>query len=355
MNNSSKSDQGLEIVTSGLSQSYISVPFRWPVVKRRVLILGVGQLAKDLCQVLLSRSAWFTEVIGFLAKDRERVGDCLVEPRVIGTFDQLFEVAERYQVDTIAVCLEDRRTVLPVQTLLDMKAMGLDIVDGHHLYEEESGRLSIDLLKPSTLIFSTGFKRRVVTMTLKRSMDVVVSVIGLILLLPLMAMLGFLIRIDSPGPVFYRQMRVGLRGQPYMIWKFRSMSQDAEKHGARWASEMDPRISRVGRFLRKWRLDEVPQLLNVLKGEMSLVGPRPERPVFVQDLRNVIPYYDLRHTVRPGITGWAQTQFRYGASAEDSHVKLQYDLYYVKNLSLMLDLRILAGTVKVVLFGEGAR
>jgi sugar transferase (PEP-CTERM system associated) len=245
--------------------------------------------------------------------------------------------------------------VLPVQTLLDMKAMGLDIVDGHHLYEEESGRLSIDLLKPSTLIFSTGFKRRVVTMTLKRSMDVVVSVIGLILLLPLMAMLGFLIRIDSPGPVFYRQMRVGLRGQPYMIWKFRSMSQDAEKHGARWASEMDPRISRVGRFLRKWRLDEVPQLLNVLKGEMSLVGPRPERPVFVQDLRNVIPYYDLRHTVRPGITGWAQTQFRYGASAEDSHVKLQYDLYYVKNLSLMLDLRILAGTVKVVLFGEGAR
>ena len=235
MSNSSKSDQGLEIVSPDLSHSYLSVPFRWPAVKRRVLILGVGQLAKDLCQVLLSRGTWFTEVIGFLAKDQSYVGECLVELRVIGTFDQLFEVTERYQIDTIAVCLEDRRTVLPVQTLLDMKAMGLDIVDGHHLYEEESGRLSIDLLKPSTLIFSTGFRRRVVTMALKRSMDVVVAIMGLIALLPLMVLLGLLIRMDSPGPVFYRQMRVGLRGQPYMIWKFRSMSQDAEKHGARWA------------------------------------------------------------------------------------------------------------------------
>lgn len=355
MSNSSKSDQGLEVVSPDISHSYLSVPLRWPAVKRRVLILGIGQLAKDLCQVLLSRGTWFTEVVGFLAKDQAYVGESLVDLRVIGTFDQLFEVAERYRIDTIAVCLEDRRTVLPVQTLLDMKAMGLDIVDGHHLYEEESGRLSIDLLKPSTLIFSTGFRRRVVTMALKRSLDVVIAIVGLIALLPLMSVLGLLIRIDSPGPVFYRQMRVGLRGQPYMIWKLRSMSQDAEKHGARWASAMDPRVSRVGRSLRKWRLDEIPQLINVLKGEMSLVGPRPERPVFVQDLRNVIPYYDLRHTVRPGITGWAQTQFRYGASAEDSHVKLQYDLYYVKNLSLMLDLRILAGTVQVVIFGEGAR
>lgn len=234
MSNSSKSDQGLEIVSPDLSHSYLPVPLRWPAVKRRVLILGVGQLAKDLCQVLVSRGTWFTEVVGFLAKDQTHVGECLVDLRVIGTFDQLFEVTERYQIDTIAVCLEDRRTVLPVQTLLDMKAMGLDIVDGHHLYEEESGRLSIDLLKPSTLIFSTGFKRRVVTMTLKRSLDVMVAIMGLIVLFPLMVLLGLLIRIDSPGPVFYRQMRVGLRGQPYMIWKFRSMSQDAEKHGARW-------------------------------------------------------------------------------------------------------------------------
>lgn len=338
-----------------MSPSWGALGIRLPTLKRRILILGIGPLAKDLSDVLNERGAWFTEVVGFLAKDQEQVGERFGMSAVIGTFEQLFEIAERHQIDTIAVCLEDRRAVLPVQTLLDMKAMGLDIVDGHHLYEEESGRLSIDLLKPSALIFSTGFRRRMVTMTAKRLIDFVVSVVGLIALLPLMMVIGTLIRLDSPGPVFYRQMRVGLKGQPYMIWKFRSMSKDAEKTGARWAAEEDPRVSRVGRFLRKWRLDEIPQLINVLKGEMSLVGPRPERPVFVQDLRGSIPYYDLRHTVRPGITGWAQTQFRYGASAEDSHIKLQYDLYYLKNLSLGLDLRILAETVKVVIFGQGAR
>ena len=236
-----------------------------------------------------------------------------------------------------------------------MKAMGRDVVDGHYLYEEESGRLSIDHLKPSALIFSTGFRRRLVSMVLKRIIDVVAALIGLVMLIPLTLMLAIAIKLDTPGPVFYKQMRVGLRGRPYMIWKFRSMKQDAETMGARWAATEDPRVSRVGRWLRKWRMDEVPQLINVLRGEMSLVGPRPERPVFVQELRNSIPYYDLRHTVRPGITGWAQTKFRYGASKEDSHVKLQYDLYYVKNLSLMLDMRIVVNTIKVMLLGEGAR
>jgi exopolysaccharide biosynthesis polyprenyl glycosylphosphotransferase len=236
-----------------------------------------------------------------------------------------------------------------------MKAMGRDVVDGHYLYEEESGRLSIDHLKPSALIFSTGFRRRLMSMVLKRIIDVAAALVGLVMLIPLTLLLAIAIKFDTPGPVFYKQMRVGLRGRPYMIWKFRSMRQDAESMGARWASTEDPRVSRVGRWLRKWRMDEVPQLINVLRGEMSLVGPRPERPVFVQELRNSIPYYDLRHTVRPGITGWAQTKFRYGASKEDSHVKLQYDLYYVKNLSLMLDMRIVVNTIKVMLLGEGAR
>lgn len=355
MNSSSDSNHRVGLVPISIRLPIGSLALRLPSVKRRVLILGVGPLGMDLCQVLLQRGVWFTEVVGFLAKDYAQVGERHGGPLVIGTFDQLFEIAERYHVDTIAVCLEDRRAVLPVQTLLDMKAMGLDIVDGHLLYEEESGRLSIDLLKPSALIFSAGFRRRIFTMVLKRVIDFVLSVIGLVLLFPLMLVVAGIIRLDSPGPVFYRQMRVGLRGQPYMIWKFRSMARDAEKSGARWAVEGDPRISRVGRFLRKWRLDELPQLFNVLKGEMSLVGPRPERPVFVQDLRNSIPYYDLRHTVRPGLTGWAQTQFRYGSSAEDSHTKLQYDLYYLKNLSLGLDLRILVETIKVVIFGQGAR
>jgi len=324
-------------------------------LRRRLLILGTGQLAKDLCHTLISKRGSLTEVVGFLDRDSIRMGERLVNPGIIGTYEELFEVVERYQVHTIAVCLEDRRAVLPVQTLLDMKAMGLDVVDGHHLYEDESGRLSIDLLKPSTLIFSAGFRRRTFTMGLKRFMDIVVSAAGLMVLVPLFALLGVLIKLDSPGPMFYRQMRVGLRGQPYLIWKLRSMNRDAEKSGPCWATAEDPRISGLGRWLRRLRLDELPQLINVLKGEMSLVGPRPERPVFVQDLRSSIPYYDLRHTVKPGITGWAQTRFRYGASAEDAHIKLQYDLYYVKNFSLTLDLRILAKTARVMLCGKGAR
>jgi sugar transferase (PEP-CTERM system associated) len=355
MNRLTSSDRQIDLDVTSQSQPLISVAVSFPKLKRRILILGVGPLARDLCQTLISKRKSLTEVVGFLDKDANRIGECLVQPRIIGTYDQLFEIAERYQVHTVAVCLEDRRAVLPVQTLLDMKAMGRDVVDGHYLYEEESGRLSIDHLKPSALIFSTGFRRRIVSMVCKRVVDFVVAVVGLAILIPLFCVLAFLIKIDSPGPVFYRQMRVGLRGRPYMIWKFRSMRQDAEKSGARWASAQDPRVSRVGKWLRKWRLDELPQLINVLKGEMSLVGPRPERPVFVQELRNSIPYYDLRHTVRPGITGWAQTCFRYGASREDSHIKLQYDLFYVKNLSLWLDFRIIIHTTKVMFMGEGAR
>ena len=224
-----------------------------------------------------------------------------------------------------------------------------------HLFEEESGRLPIDDFKPSAIIFSREFRQGIVVRAVKRAMDFSLSLVGFVVVLPLMAAIGILIKCDSHGPVFYRQVRVGLRARPYMIWKFRSMFADAEKDGARWASQKDARISRVGWYLRKWRLDEIPQLINVLRGEMSLVGPRPERPVFVQELRSLIPYYDLRHTVRPGITGWAQTQFHYGASTEDSHVKLQYDLYYVKYLSIQLDMRILLETIRVILRGEGAR
>lgn len=326
-----------------------------PGLRRRILILGVGSLAQGLSQVLLCRSKMFTDLVGLVAKDNEQVGDELVGTKIVGSISQLLSIVERDRVDTIAVCLEDRRAVLPVQTLLDLKGMGIDIWDGHHLYEEESGRLPINDLKPSAIIFSREFKQGIVVRAVKRAVDLCISLTGFSVALPLMAVIGILIKLDSPGPVVYRQVRVGLRAQPYTIWKFRSMFTDAEKGGARWTSEKDPRISRVGRWLRKWRLDEIPQLINVIRGEMSMVGPRPERPVFVQELRGVIPYYDIRHTVRPGITGWAQTQFRYGASAEDSHVKLQYDLYYVKYMSFSLDLRILIETIRVILRGEGAR
>jgi sugar transferase (PEP-CTERM system associated) len=329
--------------------------FRVPGARRRILILGVGSLAQGLSQILLSRSKVFTDLIGLIAQDNAHVGDELVGTKIVGTMSQLLSVVERDRVDTIAVCLEDRRAVLPVQALLDLKGRGIDIWDGHHLYEEESGRLAIDDFKPSAIIFSRDFRRGICVRTVKRFMDLCISLIGLVVALPLMVVIGILIKLDSQGPVFYQQIRVGLGARPYMIWKFRTMFIDAEKEGARWTSEKDPRISRVGWYLRKWRLDEIPQLINVIKGEMSLVGPRPERPVFVQQLRGVIPYYDLRHAVRPGVTGWAQTQFHYGASIEDSHVKLQYDLYYVKYLSIQLDLRIFLETVRVVLRGEGAR
>jgi exopolysaccharide biosynthesis polyprenyl glycosylphosphotransferase len=288
--------------------------FRLPGCRRRILILGVGVLAQALAQVLLSRKSVFTEVVG-----------------------------------------EDRRAVLPLQSLLQLKALGVDICDGHALYEEESGRLPIDELKPSAIIFSRAFKRGFIMRATKRAIDLLVAVIGLVMTLPLLVIIALLIKLDSSGPVFYRQLRVGLKAQPYMILKFRSMFHDAEKGGARWTSVKDTRITRLGSYLRKWRLDEIPQLVNVIRGEMTLVGPRPERPVFVQELRRDIPYYDLRHAVRPGITGWAQTQFRYAATVEDSHVKLQYDLYYVKNMSIQLDMRILLDTVRVIILGEGSR
>ena len=325
-----------------------------PSLKKRILILGTGRLAVDLCHVIRAQDRWLVNIVGFLDGKAERIGERLGTPNIIGTYDQLAQIVEQHHVDTIVVCVEDRRSVLPINPLLDLKSMGLNILDGHHLLEERSGRLSIDSLRPSALIFSTGFRRRVVALVGKRLFDVVVSAVGLVLLIPFFAFIAALIRLDSPGTVFYRQVRVGLRGQPYMIWKFRSMRHDAEKSGPQWAKANDSRISRVGWWLRKTRIDELPQLVNVFRGEMSLVGPRPERPVFVQELRKDIPYFDLRHTVKPGVTGWAQVKFRYGASQEDSHTKLQYDLYYVKNLSFFLDVKILIHTIRVVMLGEGA-
>ncbi|MFO0776397.1 MAG: TIGR03013 family XrtA/PEP-CTERM system glycosyltransferase [Nitrospira sp.] len=325
------------------------------VRKRRMLILGGGRLAQELYRVVLSERPGLMEIVGILVEEIKRVEGTPPIPGIVGTHEQLAQVVEEQRINTIVVCFEDRRSVLPVEQLLDLKAMGINVLDGHQLFEEVSGRLSVDSLRPSAVIFSSGFRQHKGTRFAKRFVDVLVSVSGLLLLSPIFCLIALLIKMDSSGPVIYRQYRVGLLGRPFLIWKFRSMRQDAEKLGAQWAQVDDPRISRVGKWLRKTRLDEFPQLINVLKGEMSLVGPRPERPMFVQDLRKIIPYYDLRHTVRPGITGWAQTNFRYGASAEDAHMKLQYDLYYVKRLSFVLDMKILVQTVRVMLMGEGAQ
>lgn len=324
-------------------------------LKRRMLLLGTGKLAKELYRAVLSQRLGLVEIIGTLVGENERVEWSPGIPGVIGTHGELAQIVEELKVNAIVVCLEDRRSVLPVEQLLGFKAMGIDVLDGNQLFEEVSGRLSVDSLRPSAVIFSTGFKRSIISRVMKRLVDILVSIGGLLIMLPLFCLVAVLIKADSSGPIMYRQTRVGFLGRPFLIWKFRSMRQDAEKLGPQWAQADDPRISRVGRWLRKSRIDEFPQLINVLSGEMSLVGPRPERPVFVRDLRKIIPYYDLRHTVRPGITGWAQVKFRYGASAEDAHMKLQYDLYYVKRLSFALDTRILAETVRVILLGEGAQ
>ncbi len=332
-----------------------TTPHKWVGFKKRVLILGDGKLAYDLAEVLLHDRSHRYHVVGLLAGNQPRISLENVNSPIIGTVDQLFEISEQHQVHSIAVCVEDRRGAMPLDALLDVKSMGLEVVDGHRMYEEECGRLSIDELKPSFLIFSSGFKRKPVVMALKRMGDMIGAILGLVFLIPLMSVVALAIKLDSPGPILYRQTRVGLHGYPYVLLKFRSMRQDAESEGIKWAQLGDSRVTKLGYWLRKLRLDELPQFINVLKGEMSLVGPRPERPHFVHDLRKQIPYYDLRHTVRPGITGWAQTCFQYAASLEDSHVKLQYDLYYVKNLSLWLDLKILIRTVRVVLQGSGAR
>jgi sugar transferase (PEP-CTERM system associated) len=245
---------------------------------------------------------------------------------------------------------------LPLQALLDCKLCGVQVFDEAGFCEQHLGRVDVDGLRPDWLLFADGFANGRVRNLVKRGIDVCVSLTLLLLTLPLMVLTALLIRLDSPGPILYRQQRTGLHGKPFTLLKFRSMTVDAEHGGKpRWASQQDPRITRVGGFIRPMRIDELPQLINVLRGEMSMIGPRPERPHFVEQLARVIPLYSERSYVKPGITGWAQVNYPYGASVEDARQKLSYDLYYVKNRSLLLDLLILLATVRVILFREGAR
>ncbi len=260
------------------------------------------------------------------------------------------------EIKKIVVAIDNRRGALPVDLLLDLRVEGIEVVKAVAFYEQLYGKMWVESLNPSDLIFGEGFKRMMLIRLSKRVLDLVAVFFGFIFAAPFFVVIPILIKMDSQGPVFYRQERVGEEGRPFDVFKFRSMHQDAEaKTGAVWATEGDPRVTRVGRWLRKLRLDELPQLVNVLKGEMSFVGPRAERPVFVSDLETCIPYYALRHTVKPGLTGLAQVKYRYAATREDALEKHQYDLYYVKHLSLLFDLSIIFATVRVVLRGVGAR
>jgi sugar transferase (PEP-CTERM system associated) len=323
--------------------------------KRRVLILGNGAEAEEVIRFLNDGARGRTiEYAGLypLAADREASEG---ERRASG--QQLLRSVRDLRVSEIVIALRERRGgVMPLRQMLDCKLKGVKVMDLVSFYEREQGLLKVDNLRASWLIFGSGFDQGLTRDVVKRVFDVFVSVALLMLTLPVLLLAMLAILIESGRPIFYRQERVGQGGEAFTILKLRTMRQDAEKDGKpRWAGTNDARITTVGRFLRRTRIDELPQLFNVLRGDMSFVGPRPERPFFVQQLLEDIPYYDVRHSVKPGVTGWSQVRYPYGASVEDALAKLQYDLYYVKNHSLFLDLLILVDTVQVVLLGKGAR
>ena len=323
-------------------------------LSHRVLVLGVGPSVSALPELQFSGSRPFT-VLGFLedapdAADRVPAGFDL-----LGKTKDLLNLADELRPDLVLVALAEMRRALPAEELLECRLRGINVEEWPTFYEKQTGKILVANLRPSWLIFSDGFVKTETTRMVKRAMDIGLALIGLALSLPVMALVAVAVKLDSKGPILFRQKRVGERGRIFVLNKFRSMSVDAERHGPVWAAAHDPRVTRTGRWLRQTRLDELPQFWNVLVGDMSFVGPRPERPEFVGTLQREIPFYMGRHSVKPGITGWAQVRHRYAASVEDSMEKLQYDLYYIKNLSPLLDLVILLSTLQVVLFARGSR
>ncbi|MBV9743459.1 MAG: sugar transferase [Acidobacteriia bacterium] len=342
-----------------------------------VVILGAGELGATVASEMARRKDLSMQLAGFIAVEPDRAmsasasaaaphvcGPCFAAAAateiaghpILGTVADLDRIASDKNISRIVVALEDRRGTLPIGQLVKLRVQGIRIEDAHTAIASLSGRVWLETVRPSWFVFSDGFHRSKSTLILKRSVDLALGIVGLALAAPVMFLLAAAIRLDSKGPVIYRQTRTGLGGRPFSLLKFRSMRADAEAFGGvQWAAEDDPRVTRAGRFIRKYRLDELPQFLNVVRGEMSFVGPRPERPVFVEQLRGVISYYDERHSVRPGLTGWAQVQYRYGASVEDAARKLEYDLFYLQNMSLSFDLAIVLKTVRIMLTGFGAR
>ncbi len=321
---------------------------------RRVLVLGVGERARQIENLRRASDRVGISLVGFV--DLGLDSPLVSESRVIRPNTSLRELAERFAVDEIVVAIDDRRRGLPVDEMLDCKLHGFRILEEGVFLERQLGKIRLDALHPSSFIFSDGVTQAVLRKTEKRILDILLSLILFTVTAPIIALTAIAILLETGAPIFYRQQRVGLRGKPFQVYKFRSMRTDAESDGrAVWAKREDDRITRVGRIIRKFRIDELPQLINVLKGEMSFVGPRPERPEFVAELAQAIPYYDLRHHMKPGITGWAQVSYPYGSSIKDSREKLQFDLYYLKNYSVFLDINILLQTIQVILWGKGAR
>lgn len=340
------------------------IAFEWVSLRgnpaERLLIVGTGAAAVGLASELFNRRSEFgVELVGFVDSDPSKIGMVLgsqSSTSVIGAVKDIPAIVRGREVDRVVVSLADARGKLDMDELLAMKLN--DGVRFDHLasvYEEYTGKIAVENLRPSWMIFSDGFRKSPTLEAVKRLSDIVFAVIGLVLASPLMFGVWVAQRLSSQGPAIYKQQRVGRDGVPFTILKFRSMRVDAEAlSGAVWAKENDPRVTPVGRFLRRTRLDELPQLWNVLRGDMSFVGPRPERPEFIAELSQQVPFYGQRHVVRPGLTGWAQVRHRYGASVGDTQEKLQYDLFYIKHLSIAFDLYIMLETIKTVMVREGS-
>jgi sugar transferase (PEP-CTERM system associated) len=327
---------------------------RHPRLNERLLIIGTDALAQNIAREAIARRDLSYKVVGFISEDPALVGQSLVNPSVLGVVGQLNDIVERENIDRVVVALQDRRGHLPVDQLLELRLQGkAHIEEGPAMFEKLTGKVSVDMLRPSWLIFSGGVKRGRVFLTVRRFLNITFALLGGVLSLPIALLTALAIKLDSRGPVFYTQERIGKNGEPFTIIKFRSMTTDAEKNGPQWSVAGDARITRVGRFIRATRIDELPQFINVLRGEMCFVGPRAEREHFVKQLCEVIPLYNQRHLVEPGLTGWAQVNYGYGSTVEDAIQKFQYDLYYIKNASLLFDLWILLKSVKVVLLGRG--
>jgi len=325
-----------------------------PELGERILIVGSGPIAVEIARETLGRPDAGFRVVGFVDNDPALVGQSLINPKVIGLTSELATLVRSENIDRLVVAIGDRRGQFPTQELLRLSLSGdVSIEESASFYERLTGRVLLDMIRPSWLIFSSRGRRARINEIARAMMHRTVALLGAILSLPIAMVAAVLIKIDSRGPVLYRQERVGKNGRTFMLMKFRSMRVDAEKDGPVWAKSEDERMTRFGRVIRKIRVDEIPQFWNILRGDMNFVGPRPERPHFVAQLAQEIPFYEQRHLIAPGLTGWAQIKYPYGASIEDAKQKLQYDLYYIKNQSLTLDATIVFETVKTVLFGRG--
>ncbi len=344
----------LAVVTISIARILFFRMIDVDTISRRILVCGVGRKARNISELLRRKS----DRLGFVIVGYVDLGvdERLVDSQVISHDARLIEIVREYQVDEIVVAVDDYRNGFPIDEIVECKMEGVDVMDLPSFYEKRTGKVMLSVVKPSWLMYSSGFKFGTVTIYLKRILDIVACILLLLVSFPVLLVAMAAIYLEDRGPIFYRQRRVGKDNREFSILKLRSMRVDAEKEGsAKWAAKNDDRITRVGRIIRKLRIDEIPQIFNVLKGDMSFVGPRPERPEFVERLAKSIEYYNERHRVKPGITGWAQICYPYGDTERDSYEKLQFDLYYVKNYSIFLDLVILIQTAGAVLWGKGGR